>query len=86
MITFIYTIGDVNGLHARPAGAIVNCAKSFSSEITVEKNGKSADAKKLLSVMSLAGKHGEQLLFTVNGEDEQKAAKELERICHEIIG
>ncbi len=86
MITFIYTIKDVHGLHARPAGAIVNCAKGFSSDITVEKDGKVADAKKLLSVMSLAGKHGEQLTFTVSGEDEAAAAEELERICHETIG
>lgn len=86
MITFMYTIKDEHGLHARPAGAIVNCAKGFSSDITVEKDGKVADAKKLLSVMSLAGKHGEQLKFTVSGEDEAAAAEQLERLCHETIG
>ena len=86
MVTFIYTIADVNGLHARPAGVIVNCAKSFLSDVTVKKGDKTADAKKLLSVMSLAGKHGEQLVFTVSGQDEQDAAAELERVCRENIG
>ena len=86
MITFIYTIGDKHGLHARPAGVIVSCAKSFSSDITVEKDGRVVDAKKLLSVMSLAGKHGEKLIFTVSGSDEEAAAEQLERLCHENIG
>ncbi|MBQ9080110.1 MAG: HPr family phosphocarrier protein [Clostridia bacterium] len=86
MITFRYTIGDKHGIHARPAGILVNCAKRFSSDIKVEKDGKTADAKRLLSVMSLAGKHGEELTFTVHGSDEALAAEELERCCHENIG
>ena len=86
MITFKYTIGDKHGIHARPAGVLVNCAKRFSSDITIKKGDKTADAKRLISIMSLAGKHGEELTFTVSGTDEQDAARELERCCHESIG
>ena len=34
MKTFDYVITDSNGIHARPAGALVNIAKSFDDEIT----------------------------------------------------
>ena len=86
MITFKYTIGDKHGIHARPAGVLVNCAKRFSSDITIQKGERTADAKRLISVMSLAGKHGEELTFTVNGSDEQDAARALEQCCLESIG
>ena len=86
MITFKYTIGDKHGIHARPAGVLVNCAKQFTSSITIQKGDKTADAKRLISIMSLAGKHGEELTFTVSGNDEQTAAQELQRCCHENIG
>lgn len=86
MKTFVYTIADEHGIHARPAGILVNCAKQFTSAIKVSKNGREVDAKHLLAVMSLAGKQGEQLRFTVEGADETAAAQELERCCREQIG
>lgn len=86
MITFRYTIGDEHGIHARPAGILVSCAKKFTSDITVKKGEREVDAKRLLAVMSLAGKRGEELTFTVSGSDEGSAAAELERCCHENIG
>lgn len=86
MKTFVYTIADEHGIHARPAGILVNCAKQFASDIKVSKNGREVDAKHLLAVMSLAGKHGEELTFTVSGKDEAHAARALEQCCHENIG
>lgn len=86
MITFKYTIADEHGIHARPAGMLVGCAKKFDSDIRVAKDGHEVDAKHLLAVMSLAGRHGEELTFTVNGSDEEHAAAELERVCRDQIG
>ena len=86
MKTFEYTIGDPHGIHARPAGILVTCAKKFSSEITVSKGDREVDAKRLLAVMSLGGRCGEKLKFTVSGSDEETAAEQLERCCRENIG
>lgn len=86
MTTFRYIVGDRHGIHARPAGALVSCAKGFVSDIVVEKNGKIADAKRLLSVMALGAKYGELLIFSINGIDEELAAAQLERCCHQNIG
>ena len=74
MKTFSYTIKDEIGIHARPAGLLAKKAKEFESTITLEKNGKSAAATKLMAVMGLGVKHGETINITVEGADEETAA------------
>lgn len=86
MISFMCTVEDEHGIHARPAGVIVNCAKKFESEVTVRKDSREANAKRLLSVMGLGAKHGEVLEFRVDGRDEADAARELQRVCREELG
>ncbi len=86
MISFTFTVEDEHGIHARPAGVIVNCAKKFSSEIIIKKEGREANAKRLLSVMGLGVRSGEAVEFFIDGEDEQSAAKELEKVCRETLG
>lgn len=45
------TIQDKEGLHARPAGILSKAAKGFESKVTMTKNGKVADMKKIFAVM-----------------------------------
>ena len=86
MEKFKFVIKDENGLHARPAGAITSLSKGFKSEISVFCDGKEADAKRLLSLMSLGATCGKTLDFEIWGEDEKTAREELERICKEKLG
>lgn len=72
-----YQISDKNGIHARPAGVIVQCARRFSSGIALESNGRRADAKKLFSVMQLGIRCGDTVTLTAEGEDEEDAVQEL---------
>ena len=78
MKTYTYTIKDKLGVHARPAGLIAKLAKGFSSEITIERNGKSVNATKLMMLMGLGIKCGDTIKVSVNGDDEDIAAKTLE--------
>lgn len=82
MKTFSYTIRDEVGIHARPAGLLVKAAKAFESEIIIENNGKSANAAKLMAVMGLGVKCGDTVNVTVNGPDEEAAAKSMEEFFH----
>ncbi|MCI5946670.1 MAG: HPr family phosphocarrier protein [Oscillospiraceae bacterium] len=75
MKVFNYTIKDEVGLHARPAGLLAKKAKEFSSEITVEKSGKSVSATKLMMLMGLGIRHGDTVTVKINGTDEDKAAE-----------
>ena len=74
MKNFEYTIKDELGIHARPAGMIVKEAKKYQSKITITKEGKSAEASKLMAVMSLGVKCGQTVQIAVEGPDEEDAA------------
>ncbi|MGN0352933.1 MAG: HPr family phosphocarrier protein [Roseburia sp.] len=78
MKSFEYTITDEVGLHARPAGLLVNEAKKYEAEITITKDGKTAGATKLIALMGLGIKKGETVTVSVEGADEEKAVAELE--------
>lgn len=73
MKTFCYEIKDEIGIHARPAGLLVKEAKKYSSKITVSINGKSAEATKLMAIMTLGVKSGQTIEVTVEGADEDAA-------------
>lgn len=73
MKSFNYVIKDEVGIHARPASELVKEAKKYASAITISKGDKSAVATKLMAVMSLGVKCGEEITLTVEGEDEDTA-------------
>ena len=85
MRTFEYTITDEVGIHARPAGLLAKKAKEFESAITIERNGKSAAATKLMALMGLGVKCGDTVTVTVEGTDEERAASEMEKFFSENL-
>ena len=85
MKDFTYVIKDSVGIHARPAGLLVKKAMEFKSEILLECKGKTADAKKIFSVMGLAAKCGDDVIVKVSGEDETRAADEMEQFFKENL-
>ena len=73
-----YTIQDELGIHARPAGVLVKEVKKFQSKITLEGNGKKAEAGKLLAIMGMGIKHGTEVTITAEGPDENEAIAAME--------
>jgi len=73
-----YTVKDELGLHARPAGLLVKLCSGFKSDIQMSKGDKYVSAKKIFAVMGLGVKCGEEISFTVSGEDEADALRALE--------
>lgn len=49
-------------------------AAKYQSAITLHKDGKTGDAKRIFAVMGLAAKCGQELRVTVEGADEDTAA------------
>lgn len=80
MKQLVVTIQGEAGLHARPAGAVVKKAGEFASKITLEKEGKAIDAKRLLAVLSLGAKQGDQLTITAEGADEEAAVAAVKEV------
>ena len=77
MKRFEYVIKDEVGIHARPAGLLVKEAKKYESKITISKEGKSAEATKLMAVMGLGVKCGQTVQVTVEGTDEEKVYEDI---------
>src|SRR3990172_4123957 len=71
-------IQNRTGLHARPAKVLVNLAKKFKSDISLHHGGKRANAKSMVSVLTLGAVSGSDITVQANGVDEEKAITELE--------
>lgn len=85
MKNFEYTIKDELGIHARPAGMLVKEAKKYQSKITITKEGKTAEASKLMAVMSLGVKCGQTVQIAVEGPDEEEAAAGIQAFFEENL-
>ena len=83
MKIFDYVITDEVGIHARPAGLLVKKVKEFASKVTITKDGKTAEAQKLMAVMALGVKKGETVKVSVEGEDEEASFPEIEKFFKE---
>ncbi len=65
------------GLHTRPAATIVKLAAKYKSDFYLEKDGMQINGKSIIGVMTLAAEKGSEIKLIFNGEDEEKAAKEI---------
>lgn len=71
------TVGPEEGLHARPAARFVRTAQSFCSRIVVSKDGREADAKSPLKLMTLGAGKGDEITIRANGDDADDAVNAL---------
>lgn len=78
MKEFTYVITDKEGIHARPAGALVKEAAAFPCSATIAKGDKEVDAKRIFGVMGLGAKCGEEITVRTDGEKEDEAIAALE--------
>ncbi len=79
MKEFNYVLKDENGIHARPAGMLVKQVSNFESDVKIAKGDKTADAKRIFSLMGLGAKKGDEVHVSISGSDEEKAVKVLEK-------
>lgn len=68
-----------NGLEARPVALLVQVASQYESEIYVESEEKKVNAKSIMGMMSLGLASGEEVTVMVEGPDEKKAIKSIEK-------
>ena len=85
MKEFSYVVTDEMGIHARPAGILVKQASGYKSKITLTAPKGTADLKRIMAVMRLAVKKGDEVKVTCEGEDEAKASEELEKFFKENL-
>ncbi|PKM58066.1 MAG: HPr family phosphocarrier protein [Firmicutes bacterium HGW-Firmicutes-3] len=85
MKKFNYIIKDQIGIHARPASLLVKKAQKYESKVTIESKGESSDAKKLMAVLSMGIKCGDEVIITIEGNDENQVYTELPNFFSEHL-
>lgn len=83
MIERTVTLHPEMALHARPAAKFVQAAKSFSSKITVSKDGRTANAVSPISLMSIDAGKGSTVILQADGSDEELAIETLGKMLME---
>jgi phosphocarrier protein len=79
-------IGNRLGLHARAAAALVKVAQQYDSDVLMEKNGEAADAKSVLSLISLECPLGTKVTIRAQGLDSESAVEAVARLVHDKFG
>ncbi len=67
------TIRNKLGLHARAAAKIVQTSNQFQSRISIIKNGREADAKSMLDILTLSCPRGTRIELRAEGKDAAEA-------------
>lgn len=66
-----------SGLQARPAALFVQEANRFSSDISIESESRTVNAKSIMGIMSLAIGNGKSVTLYAEGSDEERAIEDL---------
>ena len=77
MVEKQFVVKNETGLHARPASMFVQKAAKFKSNIKLLKDGKEANAKSIISVLSLGASKGSHITINCTGADEKEALEAL---------
>lgn len=86
MIQTELTVQNQLGLHARVASYIVRQAKTFSSDIYINKNEKKYDLKSAIGVIAANAKYQDTLCVVFDGPDEQAASQAITQLFAQKFG
>jgi phosphocarrier protein len=79
-----FIITNEQGIHARPATALVQKANEFKSDLYIEFEGRTADLKSIMGVLSLGVTRGSMVTVKIEGPDEIEALKQISRFITQL--
>ena len=79
-----FKITAETGIHARPATILVNEAVKYSSEITLEVEGRKINMKSIMGVMSLGVYYGSIITIEADGQDAEQALMGIEDVIYQL--
>lgn len=85
MKTLRVTLENDTGLHARPASLLVECVKQFESKIELKKEDNIYNPSSMMSILSMGAGKGTELIFTIDGSDEDLAFEALKELIEKEI-
>lgn len=74
------------GLHARPVTRLVQTAAKFKSEVQIERDGQTANAKSVMGVLMLCCPKGSKLQVRASGPDAAAVLEALKALAAQNFG
>jgi phosphocarrier protein HPr len=68
------------GLHARAAALLVQTVNRFSSQVSIVKDGQTADGRSIMGVLTLAATQGSKIQVEAVGDDAEQTVKAIEKL------
>lgn len=78
MRQFSYVITAPNGIHAVPATTLAQETGKYTSFVSITKGPLETDMSKPFKVMAMSINQGDTVVVSIEGDDEELAARELE--------
>ena len=82
MLTFEIKVINKLGIHARASSKLVELANQFAAKIIIDKEGRTANAKSIMSVMMLSANCGSTIKITIEGADENLAMTKISELIN----
>jgi len=86
MVKKEFTIVNKLGLHARAAANLVQLAGTFTSEVTISKDGLAINGKSIMGVLMLAAARDSSITVETAGKDEAAALSALGKLIEDGFG
>ena len=68
------------GVHARAAALLVQTVNRFSAQVSLSKDGQTADGRSIMGVLMLAATQGSTIEVEAAGQDAEQALKAIEKL------
>ena len=75
-----------SGIHARAAAKLVTLCARYRSRVVLLCNGRVAEGRHMIAILTLSAAMGAQILIEVNGPDEGEAAAAVTRLISDGFG
>ncbi|WP_157151938.1 HPr family phosphocarrier protein [Brachyspira sp. SAP_772] len=82
MESFKYVINNTNNIHARPLSELAKIAKDSECDVIIIKDDISKDIKKMIGIMQLGLKVGDEVVVNITGENKSKENKAKKNILN----
>jgi phosphocarrier protein HPr len=74
------TITSEHGLHARPAALFTQAAAAAGIPVKIAKGDRTVDATSILGVISLGVDHGDEVVLSATGDDDEAVLDKLAEV------
>ncbi|PCK07324.1 MAG: phosphoenolpyruvate--protein phosphotransferase, partial [Alteromonadaceae bacterium] len=79
-------VPNPTGLHARPSAVLVGTSKKFKSKIVLRRGNDEANAKSVISIMSVEFNCGDSITVTATGPDANEAVNTITQMIKDGLG